>query len=598
MALGMASAMAAPPVPAHAVAMHGEPKYGPDFAHFDYVNPDAPQGGELRLAALGGFDTLNPFVVKGDPAAGLGLLFESLVTGSADEAFTEYGLLAESIEMPEDRSWVIFTLRPEARFHDASPVTADDVIFSFNILKEKGQPFYRFYYANVDTVERLGERRVKFSFAAGDNRELPLIMGQLPVLSKKYWEGRDFEATTLEAPPGSGPYRIERFEPGRYIVYKRDEDYWGKDLAVNRGQNNFDRLRYDFYRDSTVALEAFKAGAYDIRPENSAKFWATGYDVPAVRQGLLKKGEFAHQRTAGMQGFAFNIRRPLFQDPRVRRALAYAFDFEWSNQNLFYGQYTRTKSYFDNSELASTGLPSAAELELLEPLREQVPREVFTETYAPPSTEGPGGLRDNLRTALTLLQEAGWTVKNGRLANAETGAPFSFEILIDEPTWERISLPFAKNLERLGIAARVRTVDSAQFQNRLKSYDYDMIVAVWGQSQSPGNEQREFWGSEAAGLEGSRNYVGIRDPAIDKLIEAVIAAPDRESLITRTRALDRVLLWHHLVIPHWHIPYDRVAYWDKFGRPETIPMQGVQILNTWWADPDKAAETGKAAEQK
>lgn len=582
--------------PAHAVAMHGQPKYHSDFQHFDYVNSNAPKGGEARLAAIGSFDSFNPFIIRGQAADGLGLVFESLVTGSADEAFTEYGRIAESIEMPEDRSYVIFTLRPQARFHDGTPITADDVIFSFETLKAKGDPFYRFYYANVAGVERLGERRVKFSFSGGQNRELPLIMGQLPVLSKAYWQNRDFEATTLEPPVGSGPYRVERFEPGRFIVYKRDENYWGKDLPVNRGSYNFDRMRYDYYRDTTVALEAFKAGEYDIRPENVAKLWATGYDFPAAQQGLVKKEELRHQRPSGMQGLAYNLRRPLFQDPRVRQALAYALDFEWTNRNLFYDQYTRTKSYFDNSELASSGLPSKEELAILEPLRDQLPKEVFTETYAPPVGGDPARMRENFSRALALLKEAGWTFKDRKLVNAQ-GQPFRFEILLSEPTWERIVLPFVRNLERLGIEADVRTVDSAQYENRVRDFDFDMVVNSWGQSLSPGNEQREFWGSQAADTPGSRNVAGIKNPAIDRLIDLVIAAPDRESLITRVRALDRVLLWSHLAIPNWHIPYDRVAYWDKLGRPEVVPMQGAQIF-TWWVDPGKAAalEKRKAAE--
>lgn len=581
-----AAAQTGKPVPA--VAMHGEPKYSPDFRHFDYVNPDALKGGEARLAAIGGFDTFNPYVIKGQPAAGLGFIFESLVTGSADEAFTEYGLIAETIEIPEDRSYVAFTLRSEARFHDGAPITADDVIFSFHTLKSKGRPFFRFYYANVVGIEKLGERQVKFSFSEGENRELPLIIGQMPVLSKAYWQDRDFDATTLDPPVGSGPYRIERFEGGRFIVFKRDEDYWGKDLPVNRGLYNFDRIRYDYYRDTTVALEAFKAGAYDLRIENVAKLWATGYGTPAVDHGLIKKHELPHQRPAGMQGFAYNIRRPLFKNPRVREALAYAFDFEWSNRNLFYGQYTRTDSYFDNSELAAMGLPSEAELAILEPLREQIPEQVFTAVYLPPVTDGSGIPRDNLHRALQLLQQAGWTFKDRQLVNTETGQPFIFEILLNAPTWERIALPFARNLERLGIKANIRTVDSAQYENRVNSFDFDMIVQVWGQSLSPGNEQRNYWGAASADMPGSNNVVGIKDPAIDQLIELIIAAPDRDALITRVRALDRVLLWNHFVIPHWHIPYDRIAYWDKFGRPELTPTQGLQ-LDAWWVDPEKAA---------
>ncbi len=571
----------------HGVAMHGEPKYGPDFQHFDYVNPTAPKGGEARFAAIGSFDTFNPFVVKGQPAVGLGFLFETLTSNSADEAFSEYGLIAEAIEIPEDRSHVTYTLRPKARFHDGTPITADDVIFSFEILQSSGNPFYKSYYANVTKAEKLGERRVKFSFSGGENRELPLIMGQMPVLSKAYWQDREFAATTLEPPVGSGPYRIERFEPGRFIIYRRDANYWGKDLPVNRGLYNFARLRYDYYRDTTVALEAFKAGAYDIRPENVAKLWASGYDFPAMQKGLVKKAELPHQRPTGMQGFAYNMRRPLFQDPRVRQALAYAFDFEWTNRNLFYEQYTRTRSYFDNSELASKGLPSPAELQILEPLRRQVPAEVFTAAYTPPVAGDPAKLRQNLVKALSLLREAGWTFKERTLVNTKTGQPFRFEILLNDPTWERISLPFVRNLERLGIEAGVRTVDSAQYENRVREFDFDMVVQVWPQSLSPGNEQRNFWGSQAAELSGSSNVVGIKDPAIDRLIELIIAAPDRDALITRVRALDRVLLWNHFVIPHWHIPYDRIAYWDKFGRPEVTPMQGTQ-LTSWWVDLEKA----------
>lgn len=574
--------------PVHGVAMYGKPKYGPDFASFDYVNPDAPKGGEVRFDAIGSFDSFNPFVVKGQSAAGLGFLFESLVTSSADEPFSEYGLIAKTIEIPEDRSYAAFILRPEARFHDGKPITADDVIFSFETLKSKGDPFYRLYYANVVRAEKLGERQVKFVFSKGVNRELPLIIGQMPILSKAYWQGRDFQATTLEPPVGSGPYRIERFETGRYIIYKRDENYWGKDLPVNRGFYNFDRIRYDYFRDTTVALEAFKAGAYDIRMENSAKDWATAYNSPAVQQGLIKKQQFPHQRPSGMQGFAFNIRRPLFKDPRVRQALGYAFDFQWTNRNLFYGQYTRTRSYFDNSELAAQGLPSKEELKILQPLRDKIPEQVFTQVYTPPVSEGSEDLRKNLRKALILLQKSGWTFKGHRLVKGNTGEPFTFEILLNQPNWERIALPFAHNLERLGIETRVRTVDSAQYENRVKSFDFDMIVQVWGQSLSPGNEQREFWGSRAADVQGSRNVVGIKDPAIDRLIDLVIAAPDRKSLVTRVHALDRVLLWNHFVIPHWHITYDRVAYWDKFGQPEVIPLQGVQ-MTTWWMQPEKAA---------
>lgn len=567
----------------HALAMHGEPKYGSDFNHFDYVNPDAPKGGEVRLHAVGTFDTLNGFNLKGVAAVSLGSIYDSLLTGSEDEAFTEYGLLAEKIEVPEDRSWAAFTLRPEARWHDGRPVTVEDVIFTIGLLKEKGHPFYRAYYASVAGAEATGERRVKFTFTVGENRELPLIIGQMPVLPKHYWENRDFTKTTLELPLGSGPYRIESVNPGRSITYERVEDYWGRDLPVNRGRYNFDRMRYDYFRDATVALEAFKGGEYDFREENVSKQWATGYDIPAVKSGLVQKAEIMHERPTGMQAFVFNTRRPLFKDRRVREALAFAFDFEWTNKNLFYGQYTRTESYFSNSELASKGLPEPEELEILESYRGKIPDEVFGREYQPPGSDGSGRIRENLRRAMNLLKEAGWEMKGGKLIRGDSGAPFSFEILLNSPTWERIALPFSKNLERLGIDARVRTVDAAQYQKRIEEFDFDMIVDVFGQSLSPGNEQRDFWSSQAAGEPGSRNTIGIASPAVDEMIDMVIAAPDRRQLLVRTRSLDRVLLWGHYVIPHWHIRSFRVAYWNVFGRPAVVPRYALGF-SSWWVD--------------
>ena len=582
-------------VPRHAIAMHGEPKYGPGFAHFDYANPDAPKGGEVRLNAIGTFDGFNPYILKGTPAAGLGGVFETLLTGSLDEAFTEYGLLAESIEMPEDRSWVAFTLRREARWHDGRPVTPEDVIFSLEILKTKGQPFFRYYYANVAKAEKTGPRTVRFTFSGGANRELPLIVGQLPVLPRHYWKDRDFGKTTLEPPLGSGPYRIGSFEPGRSVTYERLEDYWGARLPVNTGRHNFDRLRYDYYRDTTVALEAFKAGEYDFRVENVSKDWATAYDAPPVRDGLIKKEEIRHQRPTGMQAFVFNTRRAIFKDRRVRQALAYAFDFEWTNKTLFYGQYTRTRSYFSNSELASSSLPGPGELKILERFRGRIPDQVFTKEYRPPLSDGSGNIRRNLRQAIGLLKQSGWAFHQGRLVDGDSGKPFSFEILLSQPTWERIALPFVRNLKRLGIEARVRTVDSAQYEKRTEEFDFDMIVDVFGQSLSPGNEQRDYWGSGSADREGGRNTIGIKDPVIDALAELVIAAPDRDSLVQRTRALDRVLLWGHYVIPHWHIRAFRVAYWDKFGRPRVVPKYGLGF-DAWWIDP--ATEAALAARRK
>ena len=581
----VAQGEASRPVNGHGMSMYGDLKYPAGFTHFQYANPDAPKGGDVKLATLGTFDTLHPFVLKGVAAVGLGEVFDTLVVGSFDEPFSQYGLVAETIEVPADRSWVAYTLRPQARFHDGSPMTVEDVIWTFETLKAKGQPFYRSYYAQVVKAEKLAERKVRFSFGPGDNRELPLIVGQLPVLSKAYWSKRDFEKTTLEPPLGSGAYRIESFEAGRSITYRRVKDYWAAKLPVKVGQDNFDTIRYDYYRDANVAIEAFKAGQYDLRLENVAKNWATAYTGPAVTQGLIKKDELKNEIPTGMQAFVYNTRRPVFQDARVRRALAYAFDFEWTNKNLFYGAYTRTKSYFSNSELASTGRPGPEELRVLEPFRGQVPDEVFTKEYQPPASDGSGNIREGAREALRLLGEAGWTVKGGKLVNAR-GEPLEFEILIDEPTWERIALPFVKNLERLGVVARVRTVDAAQYQKRLETFDFDLVVAVWRQSLSPGNEQLDFWGSQAARTNGTRNLAGIRDPVVDKLIELVIQAPDRKSLVARTRALDRVLLWGHDVIPHWHIQVFRIAYWDRFGRPALAPKYAFG-LDTWWIDPKK-----------
>ena len=428
----------------HGVSIYGSLKYGPGFKHFDYVNPDAPKGGDVRLSAIGTFDSLNLFILKGVAAAGIGQLFETLTVASFDEASAEYGLIAESVEVPADRSWVAFTLRPEARFQDGSPITADDVIWTFQALKSKGHPFFRSYYAQVVKADALGPRKVKFSFGPGENRELPLITGQMPVLSKAYWSKHDFEKTTLAAPLGSGPYRVESVDAGRSIVYRRVKDYWGAKLPVRVGQNNFDSIRYDYYRDGTVAVEAFKAGQYDFRQENAAKNWATAYNTPAISQGLLKKEEIPNQVPTGMQAFAYNTRRPFFQDRRVRQALGYAFDFEWANKNLFYGAYTRTKSYFSNSELASSGLPGPEELRILEPFRGRVPPDVLTKEFQPPVTDGSGDIRGNLREALGLLKEAGWAVQGQKLANTRTGDPMQFEILLSD-LYEGIALGDAEN---------------------------------------------------------------------------------------------------------------------------------------------------------
>lgn len=594
---GLTGAEAEQPIATtYALSLHGAPKYGPDFKHFEYVNPNAPKAGELRNYAIGTYDTLNPYTLKGISAAGLGYMYDTLMTSSADEPYTEYGLLAETAEVPADNSWVVFTLRQEARWHDGRPITADDVIFSFETLKTKGHPQYRFYYASVKQAVKVGPRKVKFVFTEGQNRELPHIIGQLPVLPKHYWQDREFDKTTLEKPLGSGPYRIAQMAIGRSITYERDPQYWGRDLPVNRGQYNFNRIRFEYYRDTTVALQAFLAGRYDFRLENTAKDWATAYNTPAVRQDLIHKEEIPHSRPQGMQGFVFNIRKPIFQDSRVRRALAYAFDFEWSNKNLFYGQYSRTKSYFANSELAAVGLPGPQELEVLEPLKGQIPEEVFHHEYHPPMTDGSGYIRKQLGQAFKLLKQAGWTIENGRLLNEQTRQPFTFEILLSSPNWERITLPFIKNMAHLGIDARLRTVDSAQYQQRIEEFDFDMVVDVFPQSSSPGNEQREFWGSTAADQPGSRNTIGINSPAVDRLIDLIIAAPDRNSLIARTRALDRVLLWGHYVIPHWHLRHFRVAYWNKLSRPEANPPYNLP-LDAWWINPAKEKVIPKAKEQ-
>jgi microcin C transport system substrate-binding protein len=590
LSLGAIAALAA--AGSHGLSLFGELKYGPDFKNFEYVDPNAPKGGTMKYSAIGTYDTLNPFVVKGVPAAGIGQIFDTLTAASEDEASSEYGLVADSIEVAPDKLSVLYTLRKEARFHDGSPMTPDDVVWTFNTLREKGHPMYRSYYGDVTEIAQEGERGIRFRFKSAENRELPQILGQMPVLSKKYWSGRDFTKTTLDPPLGSGPYKVDSLDPGRSITYKRVPDYWGADLPVNKGRFNVDTIRYDYYRDGTIALEAFKAGQYDIRIENAAKNWATGYDSPALRAGLIKKELIPNQLPSGMQGFGYNLRRPLFQDPRVRQALAYAFDFEWSNKNLFYGAYTRTRSYFDNSELAATGLPQGEELKILEKFRGKIPEEVFTKEYDPPKYDGSGNIRDGLREALALLKAAGWGFKNEKLVNDKTGQPFEFEILLVQPEFERIVLPFAKNLERMGITARVRTVDVAQYEKRMETFDYDMSVASFGASLSPGNEQREYWGAAAADEPGSRNLLGVKSPVIDELIEELIRSPDRTSLIAHTRALDRVLQYGYYVIPNYHLSAYRVAYWDKFRRPKVSPKYGIG-LETWWVDP-KAEQTIEA----
>ena len=584
LALGSAQAMAAP---AHGIAMHGAPKYGPDFQHLDYVNPDAPKGGELRRAVTGTFDNLNPFIIKGVVAQGRHHVFESLLKRTWDEPFSLYGLIAETVEVPDDRSSVTFTLRPKARFHDGSPITVDDVIFSWETLKEQGRPNHRLYYNKVREIERPDARSVRFVFDTEvPDRELPLILGLMPILSKSYYAAVTFEQTTLTPPLGSGPYRIESVDAGRGIVYRRDPDYWGRHLPINRGQSNFDRISYDYYRDDEVMMEAFRAGEYDLRQERSATRWATGYDFPAVEDGRVKLELLPHGRPSGMFALVFNTRQPMFADRAVRYALSLAFDFEWINKNLLQGAYVRTNSIFDNSELGSRGLPEGGELALLEPHRAGLPPELFHTPYHAPKVEG--GLRKNLAAAKRMLTEAGWVVQDGTLQRAEDGLPLAFEILLVNPGNEKIALNFTRNLKRLGVEAKVRTVDTAQYQYRRNVYDFDMLIYRWGMSLSPGNEQAFYWGAAAADEEGTRNYPGIKDPVVDTLIAQMTEARERSDFVDVVRAMDRVLMWGHYMIPLYHLNDDRYAYWDKYGRPEVTPVYGA-VLDAWWEEPDKAA---------
>lgn len=573
--------------PVHAIAMHGTPKYKSGFPHLDYVDPDAPKGGVLRLAAQGMFDNINPFIVKGTTPPGQHYVFESLLKRSHDEPFTLYASIAESVEMAADRSWVRFNLRPEARFHDGTPITADDVIFSWKILREKGRPHHRLYYSEVLEARREGLRTVHFSFGAGDNREMPMIMGLMPIVSKAYFAKEVFDRTTLKAPLGSGPYHVADVDPGRRIVYRRVKDYWGAKLPINRGLYNFDEIRFDYYRDSNVSFEAFKAGDYDFHLETSPSRWAVGYDFPAAREGRVKKLSPAHGRPVGMRAFVFNTRNTIFKDRLVRQALAYAFDFEWMNRILFHGAYKRTRSYFANSDLASTSSLGARELALLEPFRDKLPKEVFTSKYRPPISDGSGFLRANLKRAAALLKEAGWVIEEGSLIHRDTGRTMDFEILLLRPSNERIALAFARNLKRIGIRARVRTVDSSQYQFRVENFDFDVTIKWWYQSLSPGNEQRYYWGSKAAHLTGSANLIGIEDDVVDSLLDTLTGSRTRAELIAAARALDRVLLWGHYVVPLYHEARDRLAYWDKFVQPELTPTGGF-MLEAWWSNKDKS----------
>ena len=577
-------------ISSHGIAMHGDMKYAKDFSHFEYTNPEAPKGGTATLAVAGTFDSFNPDIVKGDASAYVALTYDTLMVQARDEPFTVYGLVAESVEYPEDRSWIIFHINPAARFHDGHPITAEDVVFTFNTLVEKGSPFYSAYYADVVKVEALDTQRVKFTARDGKNRELPLVLGQLKVLPKHFWENRDFGEANLDLPLGSGPYRIKSFETGKTIVLQRVADYWAKDLPVQKGMYNFDTLHVDYYRDQTVMLEAFKSGRYDYREENQSKRWATEYDGDKFQSGEIIKKEIVHQNPTGMQAFVMNTRRDLFKDPRVRKALDLAFDFEWTNKQLFYGAYNRTESYFSNSELAATGLPSEAELALLAPYREDIPEAVFTKVYSSPTTDGSGNNRKNIRAALKLLKDAGWTFRGTDLVHAESGQPFRFEILLYSKDFERIVLPYVKNLKKLGIEASARLVDSTNYIRIVRDFEFDMIIGSFGQSNSPGNEQRDYWFSKFADHKGSRNLIGVKDPVVDVLIEEIISAQTRDDLVAACRALDRVLLWSHYVVPQWHINKHRLAYWNKFEQPAIAPIYGDVGFYTWWAKQPKASD--------
>jgi len=583
----------------HGLSLFGEPQYPPGFKHFDYVNPSAPQGGTVRRIAFGTFDNFNQVVagVKGSLAMGIELITESLTTPALDEVSTEYGLLAEAVSFPEDRSSVTYRLRANAHWHDDKPVTPDDVIFSFFAWKENS-PELGAYYRHVTKAEKSGERDITFTFDGPGNRELPQIVGQLPILPKHWWEGtdssgrkRDVTQTTLEPPLGSGPFRLKEFIAGRTLVYERVADYWGKDLNVHIGTNNFAQMRYEYYRDSTVALEAFKADQVDYRTENSAKNWATAYDFPAVRDKKVVMEEFPIRNIGVMQAFAFNIRRPKFQDPRVRRAFNFGFDFEEMNRQIFFGLYQRISSYFQGTELACSGVPEGQELAILETVKDKVPPELFTHPYTNPVGGDPQKVRNNFREAVALFRDAGYEIRDTKLVHAKTGEPFSVEFLAEDPTTERILLFFKPSLERLGMDVAVRTVDSAQYENRLRQFDFDIIVANWGESLSPGNEQRGYWGSQAADRPGSRNLVGIKNPAVDELINRVIFSKDRAELVAATHALDRVLLWNFYVVPQWTSSVVRTARWDRFGRPTTLPKYGLSGFPTiWWWDAEKAAK--------
>jgi microcin C transport system substrate-binding protein len=596
-----AAAQSAKPVWRHGASPFGDLKYPADFSHFDYVNAKAPKSGSARQIALGTFDNFNAVVglVKGALVQGTDLLYDTLLAPALDEVSAGYGLLAEALSHPSDFSSVCFRLRPQAKWHDGTPVTPDDVIFSFTALK-KSNPQAMANYREVVKAEKTGDREVTFTFNGPGHRTLPPVIGQLTVFPKAWWEGadkdgktRDIGSTTLEPPLGSGPYRIKEFQAGRSIVYERVPDYWGNTLNVNLGSNNFDELRFDYFRDATVAIEAFKAGTVDWRIENSAKNWATAYDFPAVSDKRVIREEFSINNVALMQAFAFNLRRAKFQDPRLRLAFNHAFNFEDMNKELFFGQYKRTASYFEGTDLAATGLPSAAELELLEPLRDKIPAEVFKKAYSNPVCENPAAVRENLREALRLLKAAGYEIRDQALTDVKTGEPYTVELLSNVPLFERVFLFYKPSLERLGISVTVRTVDEPQYENRLRNWDFDIIIYSWGDTLLPGNELRDDWSTAAADQPGSENIVGIKNPAVDAMVERIIAAKNRADLVTAARALDRILLWNHYVVPQWNYNKLRTARWDRFSHHEPLPKYGISAFPTvWWWDADKAAKAG------
>ena len=569
----------------HGIAMHGTPKYSSNFGYLEYVNPDAPKGGTVKFGSYGSFDNLNRVAFKGSKAAGLGYVNDTLMRRVWDEAFSLYGLIAEKVELPEDRSSITFYLNSNATFHDGSPITRDDVLFSLETFQTKGTPNQKKTYGKVIKTELIGDNGIKMIFENNEDKELPLIIaGFLPIIPKKFYENLDVTKTFLDIPLGSGPYKVESLDPGRQIKYKRVEDYWAKDLPVNKGLYNFDKIIYDYYKDSNVLVEAFKVGEYDFRREYNVKRWLSEYDFKAVQNGEVILKEMNNDRPVGMNGLVMNTRRDIFNNRNVRLALSYAYDHEWINKTIYQNAYVRTDSYFDNSPLASSGLPSKDELKLLSIWKDKIPAEVFTEKFSPPVTDGSGNDRKNLLKAKEILEQEGWFVKNGKLL--KEGKEFKFEFLIVSPSDEKIALAYQSNLKKLGITMDVRTVDSSQYQERLLSYDFDMIKRYWGVSLSPGNEQQFYWGSEVGQKDGSRNYPGINSPAVDAMIEKLINASNREELTTAIHALDRLLLWGHYVVPLYHSNKDRMAYWDFFEYPEKIPLYGI-VIESWWINKDK-----------